>query len=246
MHNRQRSTFGSRGLSRSPGLTHTMDKKVILGVTGLLVALITLAWMLPDKAVNSGDMLPWRITHPTPATTRVLGVTLGSSTLADAEQAYQEAAEVSLFKAGDGKMAVEAFFEDIKLNGLKAKIVMTIGVPAQELQGMFERGLRMNATGSGKRITLNTDDLATVRKAPISSLTYLPAVRLDEAVLNKRFGTPAERIRETKNATVHWLYPQHGLDITLSGDEKPLLQYVPLKDFELLRAPLLANGEVLK
>lgn len=223
-----------------------MDKKVILGVSGLLVALITLALMLPDRTVNSGDTLPWHVTHPAPDTTRVLGVTLGSSTLSDAEQAYQEAAEVSLFRGGDGKMAVEAFFEEVKLNGLKAKIVMTTAVPEQELQGMFDRGLRMSATGSGKRITLNTDDLARVRKAPISSLSYLPAVHLEETVLSKRFGTPAERIRETRNGTVHWLYPQHGLDITLRGAEKPLLQYVSPKDFESLRAPLLANGEILK
>lgn len=223
-----------------------MDKKVILGVSGLLVALITLALMLPDRTVNSGDTLPWHVTHPAPDTTRVLGVTLGSSTLSDAEQAYQEAAEVSLFKGSEGKMVVEAFFEEVKLNGLKAKIVMTIAVPEQELQGMFDRGLRINATSSGKRITLNTDDLARVRKAPISSLSYLPAVHLEETVLSKRFGTPAERIRETKNGTVHWLYPQHGLDITLRGDEKPLLQYVSPRDFELLRTPLLASGEVLK
>jgi hypothetical protein len=223
-----------------------MDKKIILGIIGLLVALTTLAWLLPEKASNSGDTLPWRITHPTPDTTHVLGVTLGSSTLVDAEQLYQEPSVVSLFKTTDGKMVVEAFFEEVKLNGLKAKIVLTIAVPAQDLQGMFERGLRMNATASGKRITLNTDDLATVRSKPISSLSYMPSVRLEEAVLSKRFGTPAERIRESQSGAVHWLYPQHGLDVALGGDEKPVLQYLSPRDFELLRAPLLAQGEVLK
>lgn len=224
-----------------------MDTKIILGISGLLVALVTVALLLPEKnAGNSGDTLPWHIAHPTPGATHVLGVTLGSSTLLEAEQAYQEAAEVSLFKATDGKMVVEAFFDEVKLNGLKAKIVMTIAVPAQDLQGMFERGLRMNATVSGKRITLNTDDLATVGKSPISSLSYLPSVRIEESVISKRFGTPAERVRESKSSTVHWLYPQHGLDVTLGGDEKPLLQYISPKDFELLREPLLAHGEVLK
>ena len=224
-----------------------MDKKIILGISGLLVALVTLTMLLPEKNVsNSGDTLPWHITHPSPETTHVLGVTLGVSSLSEAEQFYQEASEVSLFKPADGKMVIEAFFEEVKLNGLKAKIVMTIAVPSHDLQGMFDRGLRMNATASGKRITLNTDDLATVRKAPISSLSYLPSVRLTEEVLSKRFGTPAERIRETKSGTVHWLYPQLGLDVTLGGDEKPLLQYISPKDFELLRAPLLANGEILK
>lgn len=223
-----------------------MDKKIVLGITGLIVALASLAWLLPDQSTSTGDTLPWHITHPTPDTTRVVGVTLGSSTLGEAEQVFQEAAEVSLFKPNEGKLAVEAFFEEVKLNGLKAKIVLTIALSQEELQGMFERGLRMNATSSGKRITLNTDDLAKVRQAPIASLSYLPSVQLEEAILSKRFGTPAERIKEKKSGAVHWLYPQHGLDITLGNGEKPLLQYLPPRDFNQLRTPLLAAGEVLQ
>ncbi|HEY6093924.1 MAG TPA: hypothetical protein VIU93_03120 [Gallionellaceae bacterium] len=223
-----------------------MDKKILLGITGLIVALSTLAWLLPDQATSTGDTLPWHITHPTPDTTRVLGVTLGRSTLGEAEQVFQEAAEISLFKPTEGKLAVEAFFEEVKLNGLKAKIVVTIAMSQEELQGMFERGLRMNATSSGKRITLNTDDLAKVRLAPIASLSYLPTVQLEEAILAKRFGTPAERIREKKSGAVHWLYPQHGLDVTLGNGEKPLLQYLPPRDFDQLRTPLVASSEVLQ
>ncbi|HEU0187378.1 MAG TPA: hypothetical protein VFR06_05735 [Gallionellaceae bacterium] len=223
-----------------------MDRKIVLGITGLIVALALLAWLLPDRPTGTGETLPWHITHPTPDTTRVLGVTLGGSTLGEAEQVFQEAAEISLFKPNEGKLAVEAFFEEVKLNGLKARIVVTLALSQEELQGMFERGLRMNATGSGKRITLNTDDLAKVRLTPITSLSYLPTVQLDEAVLAKRFGTPAERIKEKKGGAVHWLYPQHGLDIAVSAGEKPLLQYVNPRDFGQLRTPLLATGEILK
>jgi len=121
-------------------------------------------------------------------------------------------------------MGVEAFFEEVNFNGLKAKIVMTIAVPAEELQGMFERGLRMNSTPSGKRITLTADDLARVRAVPISSLTYLPVTRVEESVITKRFGEPAQRVREKKTNIIHWLYPQHGLDVVL--DAKPLFQYL--------------------
>jgi len=143
-------------------------------------------------------------------------------------------------------MLVEAFFDELNLNGLKAKFVFTVAVQQEELTGMFNRGLRMNSTPSGKRITLTADDLLRVRQSPVASITYLPTPKLEEAIFTKRFGVPAERVRETKSGAVHWLYPQHGLDITLGGSEKPLLQYVSPKDFDLLRAPLLANGEILK
>ncbi|HEX5337286.1 MAG TPA: hypothetical protein VFW53_02505 [Gallionella sp.] len=223
-----------------------MDKKIILGVLALVVASISLLLLVPDNSVNTPDTLPWKITHPTPETSRVFGITLGQSTLDDTEKAFKEQTEVSLFKTSEGKMLVEAFFDELNFNGLKAKFVLTIAVPQDELQGMFNRGLRMNSTPSGKRITLTPDDLARVRQSPVSSFTYLPTARLEESVLAKRFGTPDQRIRETKSGAVHWLYPQQGLDITLGGSEKPLLQYISPKDFELLRAPLLAQGEVLK
>jgi hypothetical protein len=225
-----------------------MDKKIILGVSALSIAAISIILLAPDNSVNTPDTLPWKITHPTPDTTRVFGLTLGQTTLDEAASAFKHETEVeiSLFKPTDSKMSVEAFFEEVNFNGLKAKIVMTISVPPEELQGMFQRGLRMSSSPSGKRITLTFDDLARVRKLPVASLTYLPNVRLEDALIAKRFGEPAMRVREPKSGVTHWLYPQHGLDVALSPSEKPLLQYLSPKDFELLRLPLLANGEILK
>lgn len=225
-----------------------MDKKIILGVVALIAVSIATLLMVPDNSVNTPDTLPWKITHPTPDTTRVFGITLGHTSLDQAAEVFKGQAdiEISLFKPTDGKLGIEAFIEEVNFNGLKAKIVMNIAVPSEELQGMFNRGLRMNSTPSGKRITLTSDDLARVRQAPIASFTYLPNMRLEEAIIAKRFGEPAQRVRENRTGVIHWLYPQHGLDIVLGGKEKPLLQYVSPKDFELLRAPLLADGEILK
>lgn len=223
-----------------------MDKKIVSGVVALAVASMLFILMLPGESAHDLDTLPWNISHPTPDTTRVFGVTLGKNTLGEAEDAFKVQAEISLFKPADANMAVEAFIEEVNFNGLKAKIVMTVAISQEELQGIFGRGLRMNSTPGGKRITLTPDDLERVRKAPITSLAYLPALRLEEAVLAKRFGAPAERVRETQSGAVHWLYPQHGLDVALGDKEKPVLQYVATKDFELLRAPLKANGETLK
>lgn len=225
-----------------------MDKKIILGVVALIAVSITTLLIVPDHTVNSPDTLPWKIVHPAPDTTRIFGITLGLTSLDGAAEIFKNQAEleISLFKPNEGNLSVEAFIEEVNFNGLKAKIIMNIAVPAEEMQGMFNRGLRINSTPSGKRITLTFDDLARVRQAPIASFTYLPNVRLEDELLAKRFGEPAQRVRENKTDVIHWLYPQHGLDIVLGGKEKPLLQFVPPKDFELLRAPLLANGEILK
>lgn len=203
------------------------------------------AFFIPTEPKRNSD-LPWHIEHPTPDTVRIFGLTLGESSTSEAEQRFSEEAVPSLFKSPEGKLVAEVYFEQVKLGGLPSTIVLTINVPEEEIKGMYERGLRMATTGSGKKITMTPDDITTLRTLPISSLTYLPSLHVDEAVFLKRFGQPAQRVREQKSELIHWLYPQDGLDITLNGNEKPLLQYVAPKNFDKLSQPLLASGVVLK
>lgn len=222
----------------------TTERKIYWWVGILSVLILVGSFFLPGDPRKKED-LPWHIEHPTPDSVRVFGLTLGQSSANEAEQRFKEDAKPSLFKSPDGKLVAEVFFEQVDLAGLRAKIVLTIAVPDAELQSMYERGLRMSSTGGGKKITMTPDDVTRLRTLPISSLTYMPGVRVEEDLFLKRFGQPAQRVREKKSGTIHWLYPQNGLDIALGGEEKPLLQYVSPKEFDKLVRPLLADGEVI-
>jgi len=222
----------------------TTENKIYWGVGILSVALLLGAFIIPGDRPDKSD-LPWHIEHPTADSVSVFGLTLGVSTPAEAEQRFKELAVPSLFKSPAGVLAAEVFFEQVNLAGLRSRVVVTVDIAPDEIQGMYERGLRIAGTGSGKKITLTADDVARVMGTPISSLTYLPGVRVDEALFLKRFGKPTQIIKENKSGTMHWLYPQNGLDITLSAGEKPLLQYVAPTEFARLVKPLLANGEVV-
>ena len=220
----------------------TTEHKLYWGIGILSVLIFVGSFFMPGESIEKTD-LPWHIEHPTADTIRIFGLTLGQATTNEAEQHFREEAKSSLFKSPDGKLVAEMFFEQVTLAGLRSKIVVSIAVQDAELQGMYERGLRMSGTGSGKKITPAPDDVARLRALPISSLTYMPSVRLEDGIVSNRFGQPAQRIKEKKSGAVHWLYPQHGLDITLGNDEKPVLQYVPPKDFDKLLQPLLSNGK---
>ena len=221
-----------------------MERKLYWAVGILSVLAFAASFFMPGEPAEK-DGLPWQIEHPAPGETRIFGLTLGSSTVGEAEQRFHGEAKPSLFQSPDGRLAAEMFFEQVTLAELKSRIVINIAVPAAELQAIYERGLRISATGGDKKITPAPDDAARLRALPIASLTYMPSVRLEEEIFSKRFGQPERRIREKTSGAVHWLYPQHGLDITLGGAEKPVLQYVPPKGFDKLLQPLLDSGEVI-
>jgi len=216
------------------------ENKIYWGVGIFSVAIILGSFLIPGDRPNKED-LPWHIEHPTPDSVKIFGLTLGRSTPGDAEARFREEGEPSLFRSPAGALSAELFFEQINLAGLRSRVVLTADIPEAELKAMYERGLRMAGTGSGKKITLTPDDIAILRQAPISSLTYMPGVRVDEALFLKRFGEPAQIIKEEKHGTTHWLYPQSGLDITMGGGEKPILQYVSPTEFDKLVKPLLAQ-----
>jgi hypothetical protein len=187
--------------------------------------------------VRHDRVLPWQIDRVASGSSKVFGITLGQSTLEEAESSLQEAATVSMFKA-ENRYSVEAYFDQVTLGGLKGKIVLAVQLPDSVMSDMFDRGLRMSGSSSGKKITLHPDDLVRVRKSPIGTITYLPALTLDESILAKRFGEPKVRLPEAKAGAMHWLYPDLGLDITLGGSERPVLQYVSPREFERLEQPL--------
>ncbi len=222
----------------------TNENKIYWGVGIFSVVIILGAFFIPGDRPDKTD-LPWHIEHPTPDSVRVFGLTLGTSTPADAELRFKEQAEPSLFKSPTGVLVAEVFFEQINLAGLRSRVALTVSIPEAEMHTMYDRGLRMAATGSGKKITLTPDDVARLRSSPISGLTYMPGVKVEEALFLKRFGKPTQVIKETKSGAIHWLYPNNGLDLTLGGSEKPVLQYVAPQAFEALVKPLIANGEII-
>jgi hypothetical protein len=225
----------------------TAERKIYWVVGVASIVLLVASFLTPGDRPDR-DELPWNIEHPTPESTRVLGLTLGQSTPADAERRFREKGDLGLFRSLEGRLAAEMFFEQVNLAGLRSKVVLTVLVTDAELQAMHDRGMRMSATASGKKITLAPDDEARIRSMPISSLTLIPGVRVAEDLFWKRFGKPAQVIKEANAEVFHHLYPQHALDITTSASksEKQVLQFVPAADFPRLVEPLLkAGGQVI-
>ncbi|NCF09525.1 MAG: hypothetical protein GWP66_02455 [Gammaproteobacteria bacterium] len=212
-------------------------------VAATLLTGLTL-WLTPSERPGDGrsPALPWEIEVDGLGGSRVFGLSLGLTTLAEAERQLGIEAKVTLFRPEGGEPVVEAFFDDLRPAGLKADFVLVLDLPAGRIAAMHERGLRTAQGRDGvRRVSIAPSDLPDVRAAPISAITYLPAINLDPEVLEKRFGVPARRVPEGPG-TRHWLYPEMGLDIVVNEDGKEVLQYVAPRDFERLATPLRDAG----
>jgi len=188
---------------------------------------------------SSGKNFPWKITQLASGQTRVFGLTIGQSTLQDAEQLFKEKSEITLFMLNKKEAVIEGFFNEVKIAGLKAKMIMSMTLSTNELQNMFKRGARIATLGSGTRkVTLSSADALKVRQSVINGITYLPSVQLNEKVIEKRFGQPDEKIPDTESDAIHWLYQSKGVDIALSANDKEVIQYVEPEHFAALIAPL--------
>ena len=218
-----------------------MERYAFLLVLVATLVALAIALLIPGQPKEQAVHLPWQIEAGANGTSRVFGLTLGRSTLMEAKERFQEEAEVSLFATDEGERVVEAYFDQVTLSGIKAKVVIAVDLAPQELDGMYDRGIRIATLGSGiRKITLAPDDLGKAMRAPVASITYLPRIDLDPELVERRFGKPSERIREEEHAIEHWLYPEKGLDIALNEEKKDVLQYVaPSRFNKLVRQPLL-------
>ena len=223
-----------------------MDRKIIFGVIVFAIIILVIGLIIPGGGPPPVQTFPWQIENTSSGTTRVFGLTLGESSLQQAEQAFNAGAELSLFEPADKKRkrVIEAYFDKVTLGGLSAKVVIVFDFTDEQLQAMYQRGARISTLGDGSRkVNLHAEDIAIIRSAPIASITYLPRIHIDAALVEKRFGQAVQVIKEPDGNMTHWLYPDKGLDVALDEQGNGVLQYVSPARFDQLMHPLQKNIE---
>ncbi|MBT0960188.1 hypothetical protein [Denitromonas iodatirespirans] len=215
--------------------------KLIVAILSLvlLAILAPLAFMpSTDDIAERQANLPWQIEVDAAGHSRVFGLTLGQSTLAQARERFGPDLTIAIVTAPGEAGALEAYLGSAQLGFVTGKLVLTVATTAEELDGMRARAAKTEYMASTTRkSTLSEADLAAAMSRPIDSMVFIPSVNLDEAAVRARFGEPAEQITTDTHQT-HLLYPDKGLDLILDSEGKEVLQYVAPKDFERLRTPL--------
>lgn len=216
-----------------------MGKKVFSWVIALALMLFSIsACERVDRQVKE-DIYPWQITLLPDGKSRVFGITLGESSLNDASAFFAREYKLGLFETTNQPLSLEAYFNEVTMGGISGKFILTLEANQEELSELLQNAIKRKVLESGaKRYSLNRQTTTALAQKRITSLSYIPYINLDEEIIKKRFGEPAERIIVDEKRQ-HLLYPELGLDLLLDEDGKELLQYVAPAKFEHLRLPLL-------
>jgi hypothetical protein len=227
-----------------------MDRKIILSVLAAALMGFLGIWLLlsitPDQRAGV-RLYPWDVSRDAAGQTRVLDLTLGQSTLADARALAGEEGKINLFDNPDGSRTVEVFFDDVILSNIRADWIITLDLDQDRLGAMYDRGLRVSKMSSGShKVKMTPEDVEALATVPVRSLTYLPWKSLEARDIAGNFGPPAEQRTEQKSGVVHWLYPDKGMDIARDPDGGVVIQYLNPADYgravALLPAPAAAPG----
>lgn len=222
--------------------------KFALYVIAFILAALIIPFLIPTPG-EGGDPernLPWQIEVDGQGGSKVFGLQPGVSTLADVKAALGNELEVAIIAQPGEIGTIEAYYSQVALGFVLAKMVVTIDLGPEAVNAMRERALKAkHMESTTRKITLHPDDLAQLERQPVRALAVIPTVNLDEATVIQRFGQPEERVQVSEKR-VHLLYPKQGLDVVVDGDGKELLQYVAPRQFHLLREPLRQPADAQK
>ena len=216
--------------------------KFALYLVAFVLAALLLPFLFPgagkQEGVDPNANLPWQITLDGQGGSTVFGLKPGVSTLAEARRTFGADVQIAIIATPDEEGALEAYFAQVPLGFVLARVILTLEADTAKVTAMRERAIKAeHMESTTRKITLHADDLAAAETLPIRAIAIIPTVNLDETTVVQRFGQPGERLA-VSDKRVHLLYPDKGLDVTVDADGKELLQYVAPRNFAWLREPL--------
>ncbi|MDQ6988520.1 MAG: hypothetical protein Q9M19_01465 [Mariprofundaceae bacterium] len=171
----------------------------------------------------------------------VLGLTLGKSTVRDAEIALRSRADAAIFmyplhdegKEKKFKLVLEAYFPSIADH---SKVMLTLDVEEQQLEAIRQRSTSPRLYPNGvARMNLGNEDILAVLKFTIHTLTLIPSTQLDAAILKAQFGNP-KRINTVNKHITTYLYPNLGLTASINDSGKDKLVFTSPKHQSIMPA----------
>jgi len=211
--------------------------------TFLIILMIGTAMMIAvigqHEPTAQLDTMPWEVDQLDNGSLRVFGLTLDKTSIQDANQIFasfaQTRLQVTTDKNGHQTYKLTAFYDELIIGGLIAKIKLNYKIDSNDLQKIY---LSLNSSNPDNKTTevSNKDvefysvsqniEMEHLNK-PVSSITYIPSLDYDQESIRQNFGRAAEE-KQINDDLQLWSYPEMGLKIYISQSMPDQFVYAPL------------------
>jgi len=211
--------------------------------TFLIILMIGTAMMIAvigqHEPTAQLDTMPWEVDQLDNGSLRVFGLTLDKTSIQDANQIFasfaQTRLQVTTDKNGHQTYKLTAFYDELIIGGLIAKIKLIYKIDSNDLQKIY---LSLNSSNPDNKTTevSNKDvefysvsqniEMEHLNK-PVSSITYIPSLDYDQESIRQNFGRAAEE-KQINDDLQLWSYPEMGLKIYISQSMPDQFVYAPL------------------
>ena len=208
----------------------------------LLLTVVLALWVAQQPKTNQPVIVegtPWQVSVLPDGNSRVFGLTLGKDTFVDAQSALGAGYELAILNPMEGGAGLEMYYSRYRAGPITGKLVVVLQTSTAQLEALKQQASQVSTLQNGtKQYVFGGETEEEISAYKIKSLTFIPSINLDSALLQDRFGSPDEIVVEAHNpAQQHYVYAEKGLDIVLSEEGKEVMQYVAPKDFESLLKP---------
>lgn len=154
-----------------------MQIRWIVGLIAMVVIMALAMWVYSNPGGQRSQQftdLPWQVQVIDEQRTRVLGFTLGESTMAD-QMGRLPVPDIRLFVDPDGSRSVEAYYVNARIPPFETNLVLRPDLDEAELDRIESQTTSDRPMPSGAwRYGLSDEALSSLGNVPIVEMSYIP------------------------------------------------------------------------
>jgi len=179
------------------------------------------------------DYVPWDIRVLENGASHVFGITLGKTTIQEANQLYASFAETKLEVAEDEanypKLKLLAVYKELIMNGMNTQLQLTYQLEQDALNSIYTK-VSVGDENKTPRTSFQISPEVEMQylNTPVASIRYIPAIAYGEDTIRQLFGQPSEEVIVNESQRL-WRYPESGLTIQINTDQTDTFIYTPIQ-----------------
>lgn len=193
--------------------------------------------MFAPRMENPTKELFWETSISESKELKVFGLVLNESNFEKAIETFGNRVNLTLYETDSGDQ-LEGYFRETQVGPFVGRMAFSLNGNAKAMAEVKASVEAEKAPMSRKNSYKVTTELAKLfMQDTVFSLAFIPThVVLTPDDIKSRFGEPSEifdeRDERGKTSVQHYLYPEKGIDVSLSTEKRSVIQYISPRFFE--------------